>query len=107
MKLIVLAAAAATMIATPALANHGNGNARSGTNSPTATNENPSSCLGAERATRNSRGGDRMMGKFGQEQSALARQQAQDNTQGGFGQQTLQPFMDGCEYSPGDMDDDQ
>jgi hypothetical protein len=67
---------------------------------------NPSSCLGAERATRNSRGGDRPGREFGEAQSSLARQQAQDNTQGGFGQQTLQPFLDGCEYSPGDMQDD-
>jgi hypothetical protein len=106
MKHILIAAAAAALIATPSMANHGNGNARSGMNSPTATNDNPSSCLGAERATRNSRGGDRMMGGFGQEQSALTRQEAQDDVQGGFGQQTLATFMDACEYSPGDMNDE-
>jgi len=42
--------------------------ARPGTDNPTATHENPSSCLGAERATRNSAGGDRN-GEFGQIQS--------------------------------------
>ena len=106
MKFIVLAATAAAFIATPSIANHGNGNAKSGANSPTATNENPSSCLGAERATSNSRGGDRMMGEFGQDQSTVARMEAQDDVQGGFGQQTLATFMSGCEYSPGDMNDD-
>ena len=106
MKLVVIAAAAATLIATPSLAGHGNGNARSGTNSPTATNDNPSSCLGAERATSNSRGGERMMGEFGRQQSAVARAEAQDDTHGGFGQQTLADFMDTCPTGPGDMNDD-
>ncbi len=89
----------AALVATPALAQQGT--PRSGTNSPTATHDNPSSCLGAERATRNSNGGDRAQGTFGKEQSALARQQAQDDVQGGYGQQTLKPFMDSCTNSPG------
>lgn len=42
--------------------------AQSGTESPTATHDNPSSCLGAERATKNSSGGERN-GEFGQIQS--------------------------------------
>ena len=45
--------------------------ADSGPNSPTATHNNPSSCLGAERATRNSNGGDRAQGGFGPAQSAF------------------------------------
>jgi hypothetical protein len=107
MKIIMLAAVAALATATPTFAQ------RSGTNSPTATHTNPSACLGKERATRNSNGGDRAQGVFGQEQSALARQQAQDSTPGGYGQQTLQPFMEGCQYAPGttgmmdDGDDDE
>jgi len=43
--------------------------ADSGPNSPTVTHDNPSSCLGAERASRNSNGGDRAQGGFGQAQS--------------------------------------
>jgi len=43
--------------------------AASGPDSPTATHDNPSSCLGAERATRNSNGGDRAQGGFGPVQS--------------------------------------
>ena len=45
--------------------------ADSGPNSPTATHNNPSSCLGAERATRNSNGGDRAQGGFGPAQSTF------------------------------------
>jgi hypothetical protein len=40
-----------------------------GPDSPTATHDNPSSCLGAERATRNSVGGDRAQGGFGPAQA--------------------------------------
>lgn len=77
MELIFLAAAAAaTLMASPSIGAHGNGNARSGAANPTATNDNPSSCLGAQRATRNSRGGGRDQGAFGREQSELARQEA-------------------------------
>jgi len=45
--------------------------ADSGPSSPTATHDNPSSCLGAERATRNSNGGDRAQGGFGPAQSSF------------------------------------
>jgi hypothetical protein len=44
--------------------------ADSGPESPTASHDNPSSCLGAERATRNSNEGDREHGGFGPAQSA-------------------------------------
>ena len=44
--------------------------ASSGTDSPTATHDNPSGCLGAERAVRNSNGGDRAQGGFGPAQSS-------------------------------------
>lgn len=45
--------------------------ADAGADSPTATHDNPSSCLGAERATRNSTGGDRANGGFGPAQSSF------------------------------------
>ena len=45
--------------------------ADSGPNSPTLTHDNASSCLGAERASRNSDGGDRAQGGFGPAQSAF------------------------------------
>ena len=44
-----------------------------GADNPTATHDNPSSCLGAERATRNSDGGDREHGEFGAGQSDFVR----------------------------------
>ena len=44
-----------------------------GTDNPTATHDNPSSCLGAERATRNSNGGDREHGGFGPAQSEFVK----------------------------------
>jgi len=97
MKRIILAAAAATLIAAPAIANHGNGNARSGSANPTATNDNPSSCLGAERATRNSRGGDRMQGGFGQEQSDFVRSMNETDMNYGY---VIRGFQDDCEYGP-------
>jgi hypothetical protein len=46
-----------------------------GPDNPTATHDNPSSCLGAERATRNSDGGDREHGGFGPAQSAFVQDQ--------------------------------
>lgn len=49
--------------------------ADSGPNSPTATHDNPSSCLGAERATRNSNGGDRENGGFGPGQADFVQAQ--------------------------------
>ena len=45
----------------------------SGPDSPTATHDNPSSCLGAERATRNSNGGDREHGGFGPAQAEFVK----------------------------------
>jgi hypothetical protein len=48
---------------TPAIAQ------RSGPDSPTITHENPSSCVGAERAGRNSKGGDGAQGALGQAKS--------------------------------------
>lgn len=104
MKLIVLAAAAATMMSAPSFAAHGNGNARSGAASPTVTNENPSSCLGAERASRNSRGGDRDQGGFGQAQSdyiALINDGGTDFENYG---EALAAFRDTCDYAPGSDD---
>jgi hypothetical protein len=47
--------------------------ADSGPDNPTAAHDNPSSCLGAERATRNSDGGDRAHGGFGPGQSEFVR----------------------------------
>lgn len=58
---VVLLAPSATAFADP------------GPDSPTATHDNPSSCLGAERATRNSAGGDRAQGGFGPGQSEFVR----------------------------------
>lgn len=101
MKLTLLAAAAATLIAAPSFAAHGNGNARSGAASPTATNENPSSCLGAERATRNSRGGDRDQGVFGEEQSAYIALINDGGTDYDNYGEALAAFRDTCEYAPG------
>ena len=65
MRTIASILAITAFAAAPALAQ----TSRSGTHSPTATHPNPSSCLGAERATRNSNGGDRAQGGFGQAQS--------------------------------------
>jgi hypothetical protein len=62
-KVTRVAMIAAICGTTPAIAQ------RSGPDSPTITHENPSSCLGAERAGRNSKGGDRAQGAFGQAQS--------------------------------------
>jgi hypothetical protein len=60
---VVLVAGVIASGISPALAD-------SGPSNPTATHDNPSSCLGAERATRNSNGGDRAQGGFGPAQSA-------------------------------------
>lgn len=59
---IAVLVSTAAFLATPAMA-------ASGPDSPTATHDNPSSCLGAERATRNSNGGDRAQGDFGPTQA--------------------------------------
>ena len=90
---LLIAAAALVGFSGAAFADHGE--PHSGPASPTATHDNPSSCLGAERATSNSAGGDREKGVFGQEQSDAAQ------AEGSYGQTVLQPFLDGCANSPG------
>ena len=67
--------------------------AASGPSSPTATHDNPSSCLGAERATRNSNGGDRAQGGFGPAQSAFVQSQ---NAAGSNYGQFLQDWKASC-----------
>jgi hypothetical protein len=67
-RLLVLALALAAMVVLVAMTAV-SAFAGSGPNSPTATHDNPSSCVGAERATRNSNGGDRAQGGFGPAQS--------------------------------------
>jgi hypothetical protein len=84
------------------LAQQGKG-PRSGGDSPTLTNDNPSSCLGAERASRNSNGGDRAQGGFGQAQSDFV---ASLNASGMSFGEFLQTWMDACENSPGGDDED-
>lgn len=100
-KLISVALVGALCSAAPVLAQ--SGAPRSGTNSPTASHDNPSSCLGAERATRNSNGGDRAQGVFGQDQSAYV---ADLNASGDSYGQWLQTWKEACENAPGDHNDD-
>ena len=88
-----VAAIAAVCAAAPVMA-------RPGPNSPTATHTNPSSCLGAERATRNSSGGERAHGGFGTAQSTYVK--SLKGTGANYGQ-TLQTFKSGCTYAPGTM----
>ncbi|MFC2991408.1 hypothetical protein [Halomonas tibetensis] len=76
----------------------GQASADSGLDSPTLQNENPSSCLGAERASRNSAGGDREKGGFGPEQADFVQ------TQDSYGQ-FLQSWKESCDYTPGDQAD--
>lgn len=95
-KILGAAAALALCSTAPVLA-------RPGTDSPTLTHENPSSCLGAERASRNSKGGDRAQGGFGQAQSAYVHDLQEDGTSYG---EFLQTWMDSCAYAPGGTDDD-
>ena len=93
-KLLILAVAASAMIAGPSFA-------QSGTNSPTVNHQNPSSCLGAERASRNSNGGDRAQGEFGQEQAAYVayiNSGASDYMSYG---EFLQYWKSTCQYAPG------
>jgi hypothetical protein len=72
----------------------------SGANSPTLDHDNPSSCLGAERASRNSNGGDREHGAFGDEQSAYVAYLIEAPEGMSFGQ-WLQTWKDQCEFAPG------
>ena len=76
-------------VATALLIPAGTSLAASGPDSPTATHDNPSSCLGAERATRNSNGGDRAQGGFGPAQAAYVKDVAP------YGQ-WLQTWKAGC-----------
>ena len=92
MKKLIIAAFAVAVAASPVLAASG-GTPNSGPNSPTATHDNPSSCLGAERATRNSNGGDRAQGDFGPAQSAFV---ADLNASGDNYGQWLQGWKSSC-----------
>ena len=96
MKYLALAAAAAVLAVAPA-------SARPGADNPTATHDNPSSCLGAERATRNSAGGDREKGAFGQAQSDYVRllNETGEMSYGEF----LQTWMQACTNAPGGDED--
>ena len=91
-KFLFAAVAASMAISAPAFAG-------SGTSSPTLTHDNPSSCLGAERASRNSNGGDRAQGDFGQAQSAYVAYLNEGGTQS-YGE-FLQTWMATCANAPG------
>jgi hypothetical protein len=95
-KLMFAAALAATMANAPAFAQATNGG---GIAQAPSTHTNPSSCLGAERATRNSNGGDRAQGAFGEAQAAFVASLNQGGTEtyGEF----LQNWMAQCPYAPG------
>lgn|SRR5574338_602351 len=92
-KFVSAAAAAALCFSAPAFAQ------MSGPSSPTITHDNPSSCLGAERAGRNSNGGDRAQGAFGAAQSAYVQMLNEGGTMS-YGE-FLQTWMDGCTNPPG------
>jgi len=67
--------------------------AKSGPNSPTLTHDNPSSCLGAERAARTSSGGDRAHGAFSPAQAETVKDKQP------YGQ-WLKGWMNSCQHSP-------
>lgn len=95
MRARILATAAVAALAIPMLGAVG-ASAASGANSPTATHDNPSSCLGAERATSNSNGGAREHGEFGQQQSAyVALINSGGTTYGNYGD-AIAAFKAGC-----------
>lgn len=96
MKKIAILASVVILAAAPAMAQQGT--PRSGPNNPTATNDNPSSCLGAERATRNSNGGDREQGGFGDAQSEYVRLLVAAGMSYG---EALKTFKEACANSPG------
>ncbi|MET3667615.1 hypothetical protein [Caulobacter sp. 1776] len=75
-----------------------------GANSPTLTHDNPSSCLGAERASRNSNGGDREHGAFGEAQSAYVHYLLEAPEGMSYGQ-WLQTWKAACGFPPGGEDD--
>lgn len=95
-KLMFLAALAATAVGTPAFAQVTNGG---GVAQAPSTHANPSSCLGTERSSRNSNGGDRAQGGFGQAQSAYVQYLNEGGTMN-YGE-FLQTWMDQCTYAPG------
>ena len=97
MRKILTAGAAAALCLSSSFAVAQSTNARSGANNPTATHDNPSSCLGAERATRNSNGGDRAQGEFGQAQSDYV-QFLNEGGEMSFGE-FLQTYKAACEAS--------
>ena len=91
-KLILAAVAASALLSAPSFA-------RSGTESPTVDHTNPSSCLGAERASRNSNGGDRAQGGFGQAQAEYVHYLNEGGTMS-YGE-FLQIWKAACENAPG------
>lgn len=97
MKYVALALAASVLAVAPA-------GAQSGADNPTVTHDNPSSCLGAERASRNSAGGDREKGAFGQAQSDYVQSlnEAGEMSYGEF----LQTWMQACANAPGGDEED-
>jgi hypothetical protein len=100
-KLMFASALAATMASAPTFAQATNGG---GVAQAPSTHSNPSSCLGAERATRNSNGGDRAQGAFGEAQSAYVQYLNQGGTES-YGE-FLQTWMDQCPYAPGTTGND-
>jgi opacity protein-like surface antigen len=100
-KIVTAAAAAAMCFTAPAFAQVVNGG---GVAQAPSTHDNPSSCLGAERATRNSNGGDRAQGGFGQAQSDYVH--SLQGTGQSYGQ-FLQSWMSNCTNPPGGTDDDE
>lgn len=74
-----------------------------GPNSPTLSHQNPSSCMGAERASRNARGGDREKGAFGQEQSEYVHFLIEAPDGMSFGE-WLQTWKADCAFPPGGDD---
>ena len=89
-RLLLAGGACAALIPFPTAAS-----AASGPESPTATHANPSSCQGAERATRNSVGGDREHGGLGPPQRVMVK------TYAPYGQWLQGWKAEYCEYPPG------
>ncbi len=68
-KLVLVAFTASALITTPALAQRTLQPGEGGGQGYKTTHDNPSQCMGLERGARNSSGGDREAGEFGQAQS--------------------------------------
>jgi hypothetical protein len=98
-KIVSAAVAVALCSGAPAFAQATNGG---GVAQAPSTHTNPSSCLGAERATRNSNGGDRAQGGFGQAQSDYV-QYLNEGGEMSYGE-FLQTWMQSCTYAPGATD---